>query len=140
MKLMFDRGFSGRSLFPAGLTVSFGPPKGQLCGRRYPMGVFKLALLQFFLFSGLLHAAGQTDTDQNLYGKTVREIRIVQLQHTDRDIVTRELVSQVGDPYLQENTQKDLERLDRLGIFSESGETTWMTSMRRPPILPFFPR
>lgn len=97
------------------------------------MGVFKLALLQFFLFSGLLHAAGQTDTDQNLYGKTVREIRIVQLQHTDRDIVTRELVSQVGEPYLQENTQKDLERLDRLGIFSESGETTWMTSMRRPP-------
>lgn len=103
------------------------------------MGVFKVALLQFFLFSGLLHAAGQgqdqipppssnpagvqdvvslTDTDQSLYGKAVREIRISQLQYTDRDVITRELASQVGEPYLQENTQKDLERLDRLGIFS----------------------
>ena len=101
--------------------------------------MFKVALLQFFLFSGLLHAAGQgqdqipppssnpagvqdvvslTDTDQSLYGNTIREIRITQLQHTDRDIITRELASQVGEPYLQENTQKDLERLDRLGIFS----------------------
>jgi outer membrane protein assembly factor BamA len=50
--------------------------------------------------------------------KILKEIRVSELRYTDRDIVTRELVSKVGEPYLEANAEKDLERLDRLGIFS----------------------
>ena len=59
------------------------------------------------------------DSDDSLYGKTVKEIRITGLHLTKRYIVTRELASQVGKPYLRENAEKDLMRLERLGLFSD---------------------
>jgi outer membrane protein insertion porin family len=58
-----------------------------------------------------------TDVDQ-LYGKTVKEIRISRLRYTKREIIIRELASRVGEPYLKENAEKDLKRLDQLGICS----------------------
>jgi len=54
----------------------------------------------------------------SLNGKSVKEIRISDLRFTKPEIITRELASKVGEPYKQENGEKDLERLDRLGIFS----------------------
>lgn len=50
--------------------------------------------------------------------KILKEIRISELRYTDRDVVARELVSKVGSPYLANNADEDLERLERLGIFS----------------------
>ena len=52
------------------------------------------------------------------FGKTVKEIRISKLRFTKPEIIRRELVSQVGTPYLEENARKDVEKLDRLRIFS----------------------
>ena len=51
-------------------------------------------------------------------GKIVKEIRISKLRFTKPEIIRRELVSQVGRPYLEENARKDVEKLDRLRIFS----------------------
>jgi outer membrane protein assembly factor BamA len=58
-----------------------------------------------------------TDVEQ-LYGRPVKEIRISALRYTKPAIIIRELASQVGEPYLKENTEKDAKRLDQLGIFS----------------------
>ena len=57
---------------------------------------------------------GQSD----LYGRMVREIRIQNLRFTSRDIILRELASKVGEPYLEEKARLDLERLDKLRVFS----------------------
>jgi outer membrane protein assembly factor BamA len=94
------------------------------------MSVFlKLVLVQLALWGtfypvlGISTTAAQdtvspTNTKEHLYGKTVREIRIGRLRYTDPEIMIRELASQVGEPYLKENADKDAQRLDRLGIFS----------------------
>ena len=93
------------------------------------MNVFlKLVLVQLALWGtfhtvmGMSTTAEQdtvspTDVNQ-LYGKTVKEIRISRLRYTKREIIIRELASRVGEPYLKENAEKDAQRLDRLGICS----------------------
>ena len=93
------------------------------------MSVFlKLVLVQLALWGtfhtvlGMSTTAEQdtvspTDVDQ-LYGKTVKEIRISKLRYTKREIIIRELASRVGEPYLKKNAEKDAKRLDQLGIFS----------------------
>jgi outer membrane protein insertion porin family len=59
--------------------------------------------------------AGGEDT---LQGKPVGEIRLSGLKYTREQLVRESLVSRVGEPYLEEKTVQDRERLDRLGIFS----------------------
>lgn len=59
--------------------------------------------------------AGESDA---LLGKTVKEIRLTALKHTREQLVRNSLVSQVGEPYLEETVARDREHLDRLGIFS----------------------
>jgi len=66
----------------------------------------------------LLLLAGQLVGEPSLDGKIVREIRIKELRFTKRYVVTRKLVSQVGEPYREGDSVRDHERLDRLGIFS----------------------
>lgn len=58
-----------------------------------------------------LPSMAQTD---DLYGNVVKEIRVIGARHTKSHIITRELASQVGQAYLQENAAKDLQRLNRL--------------------------
>ncbi len=89
----------------------------------------QLVLVQLALWGsfhpilGMGTATGQdtvlpTDVEQ-LYGKRLKEIRLSALRYTQRDIIIRELASRLGEPYLKENAEKDLKRLDRLGIFSD---------------------
>ncbi len=58
------------------------------------------------------------EANEELYGKVMKEIRITGAKRTDIDIITRELASQIGEPYLKRNADKDYGRLDRLDIFS----------------------
>lgn len=51
------------------------------------------------------------------YGKIIKEIRIEGLKRTKKHIVTRELISKVGEPLSKENLDKDYTRLERLDIF-----------------------
>ena len=93
------------------------------------MNVFlQLVLVQLALWGsfnpilGMETPAGQdtvspADVDQ-LYGKTLKKIRISALRYTKREIIIRELASRLGEPYLRENAEKDGKRLDQLGIFS----------------------
>ncbi len=94
------------------------------------MSVFRqFVLVQLALWGsfhpllGVGNTSGQdsvsmAEAAEGLYGRTVKEIRISQLRYTDREIIIRELASRVGEPYLKENAEKDLKRLDRLGICS----------------------
>ena len=53
------------------------------------------------------------------FGKILKEIRISGARVTDRDIITRELASRVGEPYTKKSAEKDFARLDNLDIFSK---------------------
>ncbi len=53
-----------------------------------------------------------------LYGRPVREIAIAGAKHTKEYVIRRELVSRIGEPYLEANAALDVEKLTRLGIFS----------------------
>ena len=52
-------------------------------------------------------ASAQSSQDQ-AYGKIVKEIRISELEWTKEHIITRELASRVGEPYLEKNVEEDL--------------------------------
>jgi outer membrane protein assembly factor BamA len=81
------------------------------------------------------------------YGKTLKEIRIEGAHFTHYDIITRELASQVGQPYTRTDAAKDFARLDKLDIFSfvkiqpvtESDEVILDIKVKEIfPYLPFF--
>ncbi len=57
-------------------------------------------------------------TDKAPASNLVKEIRISDLKYTKPETIARELISRVGEPYNKQNIKKDIERLDRLGIFS----------------------
>ncbi len=63
-------------------------------------------------------ATTRTANEQGSSG-IVKEIRTDSLHRTKREIVIRELVSKVGEPHSEMKIDKDIERLDRLGIFSD---------------------
>jgi outer membrane protein insertion porin family len=95
-------------------------------------------LLKRFLHSALVSAAvfglaarecGATDAENvnrdslvlsqdDLYGKPVKEIAIVGAKRTKEYVIRRELISRVDQPYLETNAKLDIEKLTRLGIFS----------------------
>lgn len=56
---------------------------------------------------------------ETLEQKIIKDIRITGIRHTQEYIITRELISKVGQVYKEENIKEDYRRLDRLGIFSE---------------------
>ena len=69
-----------------------------------------------------------------LYGRPVREIAIAGAKHTKEYVIRRELVSRIGEPYLEANAALDVEKLTRLGIFSSvevfgraSGDSVMLT-------------
>jgi len=70
------------------------------------------------LVTGCLFADARIKTPDTAFGKVVREIRFRGLNRTREENVLRELASQVGAPYTREDAKTDLERLDRLRIFS----------------------
>lgn len=71
-------------------------------------------LFNTWLWPALLFAT----PEDSLYGRIIKEIRISELKYTKEQIVTRELVSKVGEPFTRKTVQSDKANLDRLGIFS----------------------
>jgi outer membrane protein insertion porin family len=65
---------------------------------------------------GLLAQSNQV-AEEDPYGKTIKKIKIEGLKRTKEYIVTRELISEVGDPLLKENLDKEYTRLELLDIF-----------------------
>ncbi len=57
--------------------------------------------------------------DESPYGAIAKEIILEGLRKTREHIVTRELVSRVGEPYLEANARKELARLWRIDLFSD---------------------
>ena len=57
-------------------------------------------------------------SSESPYGKIVKEIRISELKWTKEHIITRELATRVGEPYVEKNVEEDLRRLDRLDLFN----------------------
>lgn len=88
------------------------------------MFAMKKSCLIYGLVIAALLACGQKASaqaiveDEPVYGKIVKEIRLIGLKYTKEYIVIRALASRVGEPYLVKNAREDYLRLDRLGIFS----------------------
>jgi len=72
-------------------------------------------ILFFHVLCVSIYASG---SDGALNGQTIKEIRISGLKWTKKYIITRELTSKVGEPYVAGNAQRDYERLETLGLFS----------------------
>ena len=83
---------------------------------------FRLLSIVFFLSAQVaLHLPPlSAQEDQAIpFGKVLKEIRIEGARFTDLDIITRELHSKVGQPYLEHNAARDFNQLDKLDIFSQ---------------------
>ncbi len=96
-------------------TFRFSLSRLSLC-RKFKHNTATVLAILILMIPGSAIAAQSGDS---LYGKHLREIRITGARYTDTDIITRELASQVGQPYLEENAKKDYNRLDKLDLFSE---------------------
>lgn len=70
------------------------------------------------LLLGLTLTHAVVAADASLSGRTLTEIRIYGATYTRPEIITRELVSRVGEPYVEANARRDANRLHRLDIFS----------------------
>jgi outer membrane protein insertion porin family len=82
--------------------------------------------LSISVTNALLYSSEGKDSPE---GKIIKEIRFEGLKRTKEYIVTRQLLSKVGEPLLQDNLDKEFNRLMALDIFSnviiepeESGE------------------
>ncbi len=80
----------------------------------------KKSIIFIFLFilPAFIRAQVISNTDAP-YGKPVKKINITGLGKTKSYIVTRELLTKVGEPCLKKNLKEDFARLDILDIFSE---------------------
>ncbi len=82
----------------------------------YKQTCFVIVMFGLCGLCGMNLVAGTPDT---LFGKVVKEIHISGVRFTDTEIITRELATRVGQPYLKVNAEKDLSCLDRLDLFSD---------------------
>lgn len=76
-------------------------------------------ILCLSLISISLYAQENQESTEIPYGKIIKEIKIEGLKRTKEYIVTRELVSKVGEPLLKENMDKEYRNLELLDIFME---------------------
>ena len=84
--------------------------------KRYPMKwIFMMFFIGFFLANIHLYAQ---EEKENMHGKVIKEIKIEGLKRTKEYIVTRELISKVGEPLILKNLDKEYSRLELLDIFS----------------------
>jgi outer membrane protein insertion porin family len=76
-------------------------------------------LLVFIIVFGLIHILLYPQQGQDSpEGKIIQEIHFEGLKRTKEYIVTRELISKIGEPFRQENLDKEYLRLMILDIFS----------------------
>jgi outer membrane protein assembly factor BamA len=78
-----------------------------------------LPLSFVLIFCCLLGAVFAQEKQEGIEGKVIKEVRFEGLKRTKEYIVTRELISAVGDPLRQENLDKEIQRFERLDIFSD---------------------
>jgi len=79
-----------------------------------------LLLIAYILFCNTGYALNNVqEILESPEGKILQEIRIEGLKRTKEFIVTRELISAVGDPFKQQNVDREIQRWERLDIFSE---------------------
>ena len=91
------------------------------------MGYDKKGAVAFYLFTLLLILSGgisvppasAQENQGSAEGKIIKEIRFKGLKRTREYIVTRELLSAVGEPFFQKNRDQEIQRLERLDIFSD---------------------
>lgn len=74
--------------------------------------------LLHFCATDSLKAQAVAVAPSSLYGRVVREVRIIGLKHTKEKIVRDQLSSQPGSRYTEESAQDDYRWLDRLALFS----------------------
>lgn len=75
-----------------------------------------LLLILFFSISASVYSQGSQNSAE---GKIIKEIRYEGLKRTKEYIVTRELLSRVGEPLSQENLDREINKLELLDIFSD---------------------
>jgi len=71
------------------------------------------------LFCVLTPSMYAQENQEIVEGKIIKEIRFEGLKRTKEYIVIRELISATGDPLSQKNLDREIQRLERLDIFSE---------------------
>ena len=77
-------------------------------------------LLASMLFCNFSYAANISQENQESpEGKIIQDIRLEGLKRTKEFIVTRELFSAVGEPFSQKNVDREMQRWERLDIFSD---------------------
>jgi len=74
-------------------------------------------ILGLALMNLCLPAQEKQESADALYGKIIKEIKIEGLKRTREYIVTRELISKVGEPLLEENLGREYTNLELLDIF-----------------------
>ena len=79
--------------------------------------IFFCILSSILSFSKL--AAAVQEAPVNVEGKIIQKIKIQGLKRTREYIVTRELLSAVGEPLSQKNVEREMQRWERLDIFSD---------------------
>ena len=81
------------------------------------MAPARAALLCVLAALAVVPSVFAQETPNPAEGLIVKEIRFEGLTRTQEYVVTRELVSRVGQPYREENIAKEKTRLERLDIF-----------------------
>jgi outer membrane protein insertion porin family len=82
-------------------------------------------LFVFCVVFGLMHIFMYPQQSRdNPEGKIIKEIRLEGLKRTKEYIVTRELISKVGEPLRQDNLDKESKALMSLDIFSQMSKET----------------
>lgn len=89
---------------------------GRIRSERGVVALRSVFLLALVLLA--LPARGQ-DVSSNLDGRTIKDIRLEGLKRTKAFVVTRELISRVGEPYREANIAKERSRLEQLDIFAD---------------------
>ncbi len=89
-----------------------------LMNRLKSQGQWNVVLL-CFLFCLISTSVFSQESQASAEGKIIKEIRLEGLKRTKEYIVTRELISKVGEPLSQENLDREKNKLELLDIFSE---------------------
>jgi outer membrane protein insertion porin family len=71
------------------------------------------------ILSGIFSHGNAFENPQDPFNKFIKEIRLEGLKRTKEYIITRELISRVGEPCLQKNLDQEHQRLELLDIFSK---------------------
>ncbi len=82
-------------------------------------GLFLCALALLSPVCRVLASDDGIPPQAGLYGRTIVEVQIVGAKKTRHNVITRELKSKPGDPYVEATAAGDVRRLDRLGIFAD---------------------